>query len=107
MITRRNFMMATAAIAAPKILFAQGYPTRPVTMVVGFSPGGGTDVTARIVSTKMSSLLGQSIVVENKPGAAGSLAASQVERAAYSSFWNGRLCTVDYRFHILLHLCSN
>lgn len=82
MITRRNFMMATAAIAAPKILFAQGYPTRPVTMVVGFSPGGGTDVTARIVSTKMSSLLGQSIVVENKPGAAGSLAASQVERAA-------------------------
>lgn len=84
MITRRNFMMATAGLAAtgPRVLFAQDFPTRPVTMVVGFSPGGGTDVTARIVSTKMSDVLGQSIVVENKPGAAGTLAAGQVERAA-------------------------
>ena len=82
MITRRHFMMAGAALAAPKILLAQDFPARPVTMVVGFSPGGGTDVTARLVSAKMSSFLGQSIIVENKPGAAGTLATGQVERAA-------------------------
>lgn len=84
MITRRNFMMVTAGLAAagPRVLLAQGYPTRPLSVIVGFSPGGGTDVTARIVSTRMSSAFGQPIVVENKPGAAGTLAAGQVERAA-------------------------
>ncbi len=82
MITRRHFLMATAGIAAPRILFAQNYPTRPLSVIVGFSPGGGTDVTARIVSTRMSSAFGQPIVVENKPGAAGTLAAGQVERSA-------------------------
>ncbi|HWL28509.1 MAG TPA: tripartite tricarboxylate transporter substrate binding protein [Burkholderiaceae bacterium] len=83
MITRRHFMMASAGLAAagPRILFAQDYPTRPLSVIVGFSPGGGTDVTARIVSTRMSAAFGQPIVVENKPGAAGTLAAGQVERA--------------------------
>jgi len=82
-ITRRHFMMASAGLAAagPRILFAQDYPTRPLSVIVGFSPGGGTDVTARIVSTRMSAAFGQPIVVENKPGAAGTLAAGQVERA--------------------------
>jgi tripartite-type tricarboxylate transporter receptor subunit TctC len=77
-------MMASAGLAAagPRILFAQDYPTRPLSVIVGFSPGGGTDVTARIVSTRMSNAYGQPIVVENKPGAAGTLAAGQVERAA-------------------------
>jgi len=75
-------MMAGAGLALPKLLLAQNYPARPVTMVVGFSPGGGTDVTARLVSAKMSRFLGQSIIVENKPGAAGTLASGQVERAA-------------------------
>jgi tripartite-type tricarboxylate transporter receptor subunit TctC len=88
LITRRHFITATAtatataAISAPRISFAQGFPARPVSVIVGFSPGGGTDVTARIVSTKMSSLLGQPIVVENKPGASGNIAANQVQRSA-------------------------
>ena len=81
MITRRNFILGLSALAAPMVLRAEQYPARPITMVVGFSPGGGTDVTARIVSTRMSELLGQSIVVENKPGAAGTLAVGQIERA--------------------------
>ncbi|NGM87025.1 tripartite tricarboxylate transporter substrate binding protein [Parapusillimonas sp. SGNA-6] len=84
MITRRQFMMASAGLTAagPRILFAEDYPTRPLSVIVGFSPGGGTDVTARIVSSRMSAAFGQPIVVENKPGAAGTLAAGQVERAA-------------------------
>ncbi|HYG41618.1 MAG TPA: tripartite tricarboxylate transporter substrate binding protein [Bordetella sp.] len=81
MITRRDLIIATAAISVPKLSFAQRYPARPVSVIVGFSPGGGTDVTARIVSKKMSALFGQPLVVENKPGAAGTLAAGQVERA--------------------------
>lgn len=86
MITRRNFVIATAAISIPRISFAKSYPTRPVSVIVGFSPGGGTDVTARIVSKKMSTLFGQPLVVENKPGAAGTLAAGQVERAAADGY---------------------
>jgi len=79
-------MLAAAAISVPKLALAQGYPSRPVTVIVGFSPGGGTDVTARIVSKKMSSLFGQPLVVENKPGAAGTLATGQVERAAADGY---------------------
>lgn len=56
-------------------LQAQEFPVKPIRMVVGFPPGGGTDVVARIVSPRMSELLGQPIVVENRPGATGTMAA--------------------------------
>jgi len=79
-------MLAAAAISVPRLALAQGYPARPVTVIVGFSPGGGTDVTARIVSKKMSTLFGQPLVVENKPGVAGTLATGQVERAAADGY---------------------
>lgn len=82
MITRRSVVLAMAGTSISPWLFAREFPSRPIKMVVGFSPGGGTDVTARIISTKLSELLGSSVVVENKTGAAGTLAASQVERAA-------------------------
>jgi tripartite-type tricarboxylate transporter receptor subunit TctC len=58
------------------------YPTRPIRMIVGFAPGGGTDLTARPVAAKMSELLGQQVIVENRPGAAGNIATEQVARAA-------------------------
>jgi len=57
------------------------YPEKPVTMIVGFSPGGFTDVVARLISKELSEKLGQSFVVENKPGAAGTIAADLVARA--------------------------
>ena len=57
------------------------YPEKPVTMVVGFSPGGFTDVVARLISKELSEKLDQSFVVENKPGAAGTIAADLVARA--------------------------
>lgn len=61
---------------------AQDYPSRPVRVVVGFPPGGGTDIAARIVTQEMSKALGQPFLVENKPGAAGSLGAAEVARSA-------------------------
>jgi tripartite-type tricarboxylate transporter receptor subunit TctC len=63
--------------------FAQntGFPDRPIKMVVGFAAGGSTDVAARIVAQKMSEILGQSVLVENRPGASGLLAAEDVAKS--------------------------
>ncbi len=61
---------------------AQGYPTRAVRIVVPYPPGGGLDVTARIVAPKLSELLRQNVVVDNRPGASGTLGAEQIARSA-------------------------
>jgi tripartite-type tricarboxylate transporter receptor subunit TctC len=61
---------------------AQEYPTRPIRLIVPSSPGGGTDASARIVQPRLSELLGQPVVVENRPGASGMLGAEPVARAA-------------------------
>jgi tripartite-type tricarboxylate transporter receptor subunit TctC len=56
------------------------YPSRPIRLIVGFGPGGGTDILARLVGAKLSEILGQSIVVENRPGASARLAAEYVAK---------------------------
>ena len=61
---------------------AQKYPSKPIRMIVGFAPGGGTDLTARPVAQKLSELLGQQVIVENRPGAAGNVATEQVAKSA-------------------------
>src|SRR2546422_6308563 len=66
---------------APALAWAQDYPSKPVRMVVGFPPGGGTDVVARILAPRMSELLGQPIVIDNRPGATGTVAAGQVAKS--------------------------
>lgn len=66
-------------LLAPAI--AADYPTRPIKFVVGFAPGGGTDLLARIVGDKLSAKLGQPVVVENKPGAAGAIAGAAVAQS--------------------------
>src|SRR5260221_9339090 len=70
-----------AALMAPQA-GAQGYPPKPVKMVVGFPPGGGTDILARIVGQKLSDAWGQPVVVENRPGASATIGASAVAQAA-------------------------
>jgi tripartite-type tricarboxylate transporter receptor subunit TctC len=60
---------------------AQSYPSKPVRMVVGFPPGGGTDVVARIIQPKLSEYLGQPVVIENRPGATGTVAAAMVAKS--------------------------
>src|SRR5437016_7464268 len=75
---RKTFLLAIALAFSAA---AQDYPNRPVRMVVGFPPGGGTDVVARILAPRMSELLGQPIVIDNRPGATGTVAAGQVAKA--------------------------
>jgi tripartite-type tricarboxylate transporter receptor subunit TctC len=68
--------MAAAAVAPARA--QSDYPNRPIHLIVGFGAGGGTDILARLVGAKLSEILGQSVVVENRPGAAARLAAEYV-----------------------------
>jgi tripartite-type tricarboxylate transporter receptor subunit TctC len=67
---------------AGNVARAQTFPNRPITLVVPFPPGGVTDPVARVVGAKMTESIGQTVVVDNKPGAAGIIAAEIVKRAA-------------------------
>ena len=75
-------VLGFAAIAAR----ADDYPTRPVRVIVGFGPGSGADITARVVGARMSEILGQQIVVENKTGAGSSIAADYVALASKDGY---------------------
>jgi tripartite-type tricarboxylate transporter receptor subunit TctC len=76
-------LLAGLAIgAAAALANAQNFPTRPVTITVGFSPGGGTDTAARIIAKKLSEDIGQPVVVENRAGAGGNIAAQHIATAA-------------------------
>lgn len=78
---RRVLLGATAVLAAPAIVRAQAYPARPVRVVNAYSPGGTADVVCRILCSTLSDRMGQSFTVDNKPGAAGTIAAQIVARA--------------------------
>ncbi len=80
MITRRLLATASLAVLATPAL-AQWQPTRPIRVLVGFAPGGGTDITTRTIGAKLQTLLGQPIVVENRPGAGGNLASEATVNA--------------------------
>ena len=74
MMNRRHLLAALPALAQARPGRAQAYPTRPLTLLVPFAPGGAADITARLVARGMTEALGQQIVVENRPGASGVIA---------------------------------
>ncbi|CAN5469801.1 tripartite tricarboxylate transporter substrate binding protein [soil metagenome] len=82
----RALVASTFCLAAAGSALAQAnapaWPTKPIRVVVGFAPGGSTDVMARILSQSLSEALGQPVIIDNKPGASGNIAASEVIRAA-------------------------
>jgi tripartite-type tricarboxylate transporter receptor subunit TctC len=83
---RRTVMHLAAAalclLGTAGTAHAQAWPAKPIKIVIGFAPGGTTDVMARVMAQSLTESLGQSVVVENKPGASGNLAAAEVIRAA-------------------------
>lgn len=82
--TRRSFILGAAAVplllARPAIA-QSGFPSRPIRIVIGFPPGGGIDILARLMAPKMSERLGQPVLVENRPGANGLIATQGVAQA--------------------------
>jgi len=73
-----RMVLATAALVAASMASSQTFPNRAVTLTVGFAPGGGTDTAARIIAQKLSDNIGQPVVVENKAGAGGNIAAQHI-----------------------------
>ena len=69
-------------LSAHPAIAAESYPVRPIRHIVGFAPGGSTDLVARIMAGKLTEVLGQQVIVDNRPGAGGSIAASTVAKAA-------------------------
>ena len=82
MLDRRRFFSLAAAVAAPAVLSSRSlaavWPTKPVRIVVPFTPGGSTDITARLVGNRLQEIWGQTVVIENKGGAGGNIAADMV-----------------------------
>src|SRR5512134_3059357 len=81
---RRLFLQLAAAAAFPAlagIARAEAYPARPVRVFVGFPPGGGADVLARLIGQRLTERLGKPFIVENRPGAATNIATEAVVRS--------------------------
>jgi tripartite-type tricarboxylate transporter receptor subunit TctC len=87
---RREFLHLAAGVVAlpalPRIAVAQTYPSRPITIVVGFAAGGSTDTIARVIAERMKISLGQPVIVEDVTGAGGTIAAGRVARAAPNGY---------------------
>jgi tripartite-type tricarboxylate transporter receptor subunit TctC len=82
MITRRSVVGGLiAGVALPKAALAQAYPTHPIRIIVPFAPGGGADIVSRLVSPYMQASLGQSVIVENRAGAAGRIGTGVVAKS--------------------------
>jgi tripartite-type tricarboxylate transporter receptor subunit TctC len=82
---RRALQVAAGAVALPAVLrraHGQSYPSRPVTVIVGFAPGGAPDVLARLLAQSLQEQLGQTFIVENRQGGSGNIATEAVARAA-------------------------
>lgn len=88
---RRSLIAALALAGTAPLARAQAWPSRPVKLLLGYSPGGGADITARELSQPLTRLLGQAVVVDYKAGASGTLAAGEVARAVPDGYTLGLL----------------
>jgi tripartite-type tricarboxylate transporter receptor subunit TctC len=80
-------LLGLAALVAPKLgAAADAYPSRPIHIIVGFTPGASADITARVLGESLGPMLGQQIVIENKPGAGSSIAAAYVGHEAKDGY---------------------
>ena len=75
-------LLGIALVCIATLASAQPYPTKPIRLVVGYPPGGSGDFTTRLIADELGKELGTTVIVENKPGAGGSIASEFVARAA-------------------------
>ncbi|WP_090141890.1 tripartite tricarboxylate transporter substrate binding protein [Limnohabitans sp. DM1] len=97
-IFHRTFLGLVAVACLPLAAWAQTYPSKPITLLVPFPPGGPTDLVARVLAKKMSEQMGQSIVIDNKPGANGNIAAVAAAKApadGYTVLYNTSSITLS------------
>ena len=93
-----RFLLLALALLLSAGAAAQSYPTRPVRVLVGFTPGGGVDINARLLAASLSQSLGQQVIVENKPGAGTNIAAEYVAKSApdgYTLFFNSAAFAIN------------
>lgn len=76
-----SFLLASLLALGPGVAAAQAWPAKPVKFIVGFAPGGGTDLVGRVIASKLGDALGQPVLVENRPGASGTLSAEFVAKS--------------------------
>ncbi len=93
---RRHLLQSAAALAVPLLgvhasVHAQSFPTRAIKLVIAFPAGGPTDITMRVLADNASKILGQPVIVENKPGAGGTLPALQLQSAAADGYTVGQI----------------
>ncbi len=99
--TAAGIVVATALFAAAPVMSAQGYPARPVRLIVPYSAGGATDIVARIMAQKLPEFLGQQVVIDNRPGAGGLIGTDTVAKASPDGY---TLLTTSTPHVILPHL---
>src|SRR5204862_5116170 len=83
-VMRTHFLLAIVAcvaLPAPAVAQSQSFPSRPLRILLGYTPGGTSDIVARLVADKLTTALGQPVVVENRPGASGNIAAQAASKA--------------------------
>jgi tripartite-type tricarboxylate transporter receptor subunit TctC len=80
---------AVAAALAASVSFAQAYPNKPIKLIIPFAPGGSTDIVGRIMAAKLSPILGQPVIVENKAGAGGSIGAAEIAKSPADGYTIG------------------
>jgi tripartite-type tricarboxylate transporter receptor subunit TctC len=86
LLTRRRFNLAAAAALATPAAWAQAWPAKPIRIIVPYPPGGFTDVTARLIGQKLQERLGQTVLVDNKAGANGTIGVAELARSAADGY---------------------